>query len=149
MGSTTLMHQVIKIRLRINFLYHTSPKAPSQIKTRFDFIIFDQDTLHLAFLKSCFLCHSKNWMQKFFIVKSINLQSIIVFHSQLVIKELLFLFSLINNEIWGLSIVPNISGAKWFVLFINDCTHVSQIFLLKQKSDVRNVFPNLHNMIKT
>lgn len=48
-----------------------------------------------------------------------------MFHSQLVIKELLFLFSLINNEIWGLSIVPNISGAKWFVLFINDCTHVS------------------------
>ena len=34
-------------------------------------------------------------------------------------------FDLIQSDIWGPSIVPNLSGSKWFVSFIDDCTRVS------------------------
>ena len=58
-------------------------------------------------------------------------------------------FTLIHSDVWGPSTISNISGARWFVSFIDDCTRVSWIFLLKQKSDVRSVFPTFYNMIKT
>jgi hypothetical protein len=58
-------------------------------------------------------------------------------------------FSLVHSDIWGPSTVQNISGARWFVSFIDDCTRVTWIYLLKNKSDVSNVFPNFYNMIKT
>jgi len=58
-------------------------------------------------------------------------------------------FSLIHSDIWGPSPIPNISGARWFVSFIDDCTRVTWIYLLKQKSDVSQILPTFFNMIKT
>jgi transposase InsO family protein len=58
-------------------------------------------------------------------------------------------FSLIHSDIWGPSTVVNISGARWFVSFIDDCTRVSWVFLLKQKSDVSHIFPIFYDMINT
>ncbi|KAH0748613.1 hypothetical protein KY290_027845 [Solanum tuberosum] len=58
-------------------------------------------------------------------------------------------FSLIHSDIWGPSPIPNISGARWFVSFIVDCTRVTWIYLLKQKSDVSQILPTFFNMIKT
>ena len=49
-------------------------------------------------------------------------------------------FTLIHSDIWGPSTVPNIFGARWFVSFIDDCTRVSWVFLLKQKSYVSSTF---------
>ena len=40
-------------------------------------------------------------------------------------------FALIDSDIWGPSKVPNVSRARLFASFIDDCTHVSWIFLLK------------------
>jgi len=57
-------------------------------------------------------------------------------------------FSLIHSDIWGPSPIPNISGARWFVSFIDDCTRVTWIYLLKQKSDVSQILPTFFNMIK-
>lgn len=57
-------------------------------------------------------------------------------------------FYLIHSDVWGPSITPNISGPRWFVSFIDDCTQISWIFLLKDKSDVRTVFQNSHSMIQ-
>jgi len=34
-------------------------------------------------------------------------------------------FDLIHLDVWGLSSIPNISGEKWFVSFIDDCTVVT------------------------
>ena len=34
-------------------------------------------------------------------------------------------FLLIHSDIWGPFIVPNVFGARWFVSFIDDCTHVT------------------------
>ena len=59
-----------------------------------------------------------------------------------------YLFHLIHIDIYGPSIVPNISKTCWFVSFIDDCTRVSWIFLLKHKFDVSLVLPNFHNMVK-
>jgi len=36
----------------------------------------------------------------------------------------------------GPSNIPNVSGARWFITFIDDCTRVTWVFLLKQKSYV-------------
>ena len=55
-------------------------------------------------------------------------------------------FHLIHSDIWGPSTIPNVSGARWFVSLIDDCTWVTWIFLLKQKSDVSIVIPNFHSM---
>ena len=57
-------------------------------------------------------------------------------------------FHLIHSDIWGPSTIPNISGARWFVSLIDDCTRVTWIFLLKQKSDVSTIIPNFHSMIQ-
>lgn len=57
-------------------------------------------------------------------------------------------FYLIHSDIWGPSSVPNVSGARWFVSFIDDCTRVTWIFLLKNKSDVSTVLPNFLSMVK-
>ena len=57
-------------------------------------------------------------------------------------------FFLIHSDIWGPSTIPNISGSRWFVTFIDDCTRVSWIYLLKNKSDLSHVFPIFHAMIQ-
>jgi len=57
------------------------------------------------------------------------------------------LFYFVHTDIWGPTPVHNISGATWFVTFINDCTRVTWVYLLKKKSDVSVVFPIFHNMI--
>ena len=48
----------------------------------------------------------------------------------------------------GPSTIPNVSGARWFVSFIDDCTRVTWLFLLKQKSNVSTVLPNFFFMIR-
>ena len=40
-------------------------------------------------------------------------------------------FALIHTDIWGSSRIPNISGAQWFVSFIDDCSRVTWLFHMK------------------
>ena len=56
-------------------------------------------------------------------------------------------FQLIHSGIWGPSNIPNVSDACWFVSLIDDCTRVTWLFLLKQKSEVNTIIPNFHSMI--
>lgn len=42
------------------------------------------------------------------------------------------------------SIIPNVSIAKWFVSFTDDCTHATWLFLLKHKYDVSTFLPNFY-----
>ena len=57
-------------------------------------------------------------------------------------------FHLIHSDIWGPSTIPIVFGACWFVSLIDDCTRVTWIFFLKQKSDVSIVIPNFHSMVQ-
>ena len=79
----------------------------------------------------------------------VNLQSIVVFFFPISNKRVSIPFALVHSDIWGPTTIPNISSSKWFVSFINDCTWVTWVFLVKQKLDVSTVFPNFYKMVKT
>jgi len=57
-------------------------------------------------------------------------------------------FTIIHSDIWGPYNIPNISKAKGFVTFIDDCTRMTWVYLLKRKSDVSHILPNFTNMIR-
>ena len=59
------------------------------------------------------------------------------------------LFSLTHIDVWGPSRIPNISGSKWFVTFIDDCTHTTWVYLLKSKSEVNSIFLIFHKFVCT
>jgi len=60
-------------------------------------------------------------------------------------------FDPIHSNVWGPSPICNILGAKWFVSFIDDCTRVTGIFLIKNKSKIFSLvckfLPNGSNTI--
>ena len=56
---------------------------------------------------------------------------------------------MIHSDIWGAAAVPNVSGSRWFVTFIDDYSRVTWVFLLKNKSDLGQVIPEFFTMIKT
>ena len=58
-------------------------------------------------------------------------------------------FSVIHSDIWGLSRVKNINGARWFVTFIDDHTRTTWTFLMKEKSETATIFQFFHTMIST
>ena len=65
------------------------------------------------------------------------------------INKRLFPFDLVHSEIWGLSPISTLSGIKWFVTFIDDCTRMTWIYAMKNKSDVSMVFRSFSQMIAT
>ena len=55
----------------------------------------------------------------------------------------------IHYDVWGLSKVLTLSGSRWFVTFINDCTRITWLYLIKTKDEVNLLFENFHKMIGT
>lgn len=84
---------------------------------------------------------------KCFIVIQVYLQSTSVLTFPIVKKELLFPLHKYSVG-WGPAKILNLSGASRFVIFIDDSTQGLSIFLLKQKSDVGQVFKSFIQMIK-
>ena len=64
-------------------------------------------------------------------------------------KKIDFPFSLIHTDVWGPAPQSTHNGKKWFINFVDDCTRVTWVYLLKHKSDVCNVFRSFHHMIVT
>ena len=58
-------------------------------------------------------------------------------------------FSLVHSDVWGPSRIKNISGARWFVSFVDDHTRLTWVFLMKNKSEVGQIFQSFNNMIQT
>ncbi|MCR2847981.1 DDE-type integrase/transposase/recombinase, partial [Weizmannia coagulans] len=58
-------------------------------------------------------------------------------------------FSLIHSDIWGPSRVRNINGARWFVLFVDDHTRLTWLYLMKEKVELGILFRQFHTMIQT
>ena len=58
-------------------------------------------------------------------------------------------FYLIHSNVWGPSWIPNYSGPKWFITFIDDCTQMCWVFLLKDKTTIRSVLITFCKMIQT
>lgn len=57
-------------------------------------------------------------------------------------------FYMIHSDVWGPSKVTTLSGKKWFVTFIDDHTRLCWIYLMKKKSDVKNLFEDFYTMIE-
>ena len=58
-------------------------------------------------------------------------------------------FTLIHSDVWGPSRVSTLSPKKWFVSFIDDHTRVSWVYLLKEKSDIEEIFKIIYAMVET
>jgi hypothetical protein len=58
-------------------------------------------------------------------------------------------FSLIHSDVWGPSPITTVSGFRWFVLFVDDCTRMTWLYLLKHKDEVFGVFKSFHVMVTT
>ena len=59
------------------------------------------------------------------------------------------LFSINHSDIWGPSKVNNITGPRWFIIFIDDHTRLCWVFQLKEKFVIESNFQFFHQMIKT
>ncbi|RVW92416.1 Retrovirus-related Pol polyprotein from transposon RE1 [Vitis vinifera] len=66
----------------------------------------------------------------------------------LILNKSLFPFMVIHSDVWGPSKVPTLSGLRWFVTFIDDCTRMTWLCLMKTKDEV-NLFQNFHKVIET
>lgn len=49
-------------------------------------------------------------------------------------------FDLIHLDIWGPFSVKSIEGSKYFFTIIDDCTRVTWLYMLRNKSDVATIF---------
>jgi hypothetical protein len=58
-------------------------------------------------------------------------------------------FALIHYDVWGPSPKSTMFGFRVFVIFIDDCTRMTWIYLLKHKKEVFHVFKSFHTMIQT
>ena len=57
-------------------------------------------------------------------------------------------FYLFHSDVWGPSRIKTNNGKRWFVTFIDDHTRLCWIYLLKEKSEVAQVFQNFYYMIE-
>lgn len=78
----------------------------------------------------------------------VSLLSTSVYLFMAIPKRLYVLFSLLHSDVWGRSNVTNVSKFCWFIVFIDDCTRASWVYVLKQKSDVSSVIQTFFYMIK-
>ena len=58
-------------------------------------------------------------------------------------------FMTIHSDVWGPTRIPTLSGARYFVTFIDECTRMTWISLLSNKGDVSSVFQELYKMVST
>lgn len=58
-------------------------------------------------------------------------------------------FMVIHSDVWGPSKIPTLGGSRWFVTFIDDCTRMTWLWLMKSKSEVNLLFQKFHKMVRT
>ena len=51
-------------------------------------------------------------------------------------------------DAWEPTKVHSISRVSWFVLFVDNCSRFTWVYLMKQKFEVSTIFPIFHNMLK-
>ena len=47
---------------------------------------------------------------------------------------------IVHSDLCGKMNSPSLGGAEYFLIFIDDCTHYTWVYVLKQKSEVFNRF---------
>ena len=58
-------------------------------------------------------------------------------------------FITIHSDVWGPARISTLSGARYFVIFIDECTRMTWVSLLPNKGDVCFVIQDLCKMVAT
>jgi len=58
-------------------------------------------------------------------------------------------FMVIHSDVWGPAKTSSLSGAHWFVSFIDDHTRMTWVCLMKSKNEVSSLFQQFHKIIAT
>ena len=56
-------------------------------------------------------------------------------------------FMIIHYDVWGPSKFITLDGSCWFVTFIDDCTGMTWVCLMKSNSEVKLLFQKFHKMV--
>ena len=57
-------------------------------------------------------------------------------------------FMIIHSDVWGPSKTATFGGAHWFVTFIDDCTRMTWVCLMKSKGEVTSLFQQFYKMVQ-
>jgi GAG-pre-integrase domain len=57
-------------------------------------------------------------------------------------------FALIHSDVWGPSPVKTLNGNRFFIIFIDDCTRMTWLYLLKTKGEVVSIIKSFCDLIK-
>nr|KYP76032.1 Retrovirus-related Pol polyprotein from transposon TNT 1-94 [Cajanus cajan] len=58
-------------------------------------------------------------------------------------------FDVIHSDVWGPSRIPSLLGHRYYVTFIDDFSRCTWIFLMKNRSELFNIFLSFYSEIKT
>jgi transposase InsO family protein len=58
-------------------------------------------------------------------------------------------FDLIHSDVWGPSPVPSMSGSRYFVIFVDDFSRYTLVFLMKSCYKLFDIYRNFAKMVET
>ena len=58
-------------------------------------------------------------------------------------------FRLVHSDIWGPINTPSLLGFRYFVIFIDDYSKVTYLYLMKECSELYSIFKSFYMKIKT
>uniref|UniRef100_A0A2N9HC90 Integrase catalytic domain-containing protein n=1 Tax=Fagus sylvatica TaxID=28930 RepID=A0A2N9HC90_FAGSY len=64
-------------------------------------------------------------------------------------KQVTAPFALVHSDLWGPAPVQSSTGFKYYVVFVDEFTKFTWVYLLKHKSDTLQVFSEFHAMVQT
>jgi transposase InsO family protein len=59
------------------------------------------------------------------------------------------IFDLIHSDVWGPSPITSLGGSRYFVVFVDDYSRYSWVFLMRSRDELLNIYRNFANMVKT
>ena len=131
-GRANHMHHIVSNKERQIWLWHHRLGHPSFGYLKHLLLDLFSNTTHLNFkCDTCILAKSHRASYPLSMNKS------------------MIPFYLIHYDAWGPSSVTTSSAHRCFVIFIDDCTRMTWLYLLNQKDEVFVVFQSFHTMVQT
>ena len=59
------------------------------------------------------------------------------------------IYDLSHFDVWGPSSVSSIGGSRYFVIFVDDYSRYSWIFIMKHHSELLQIYSNFAKMVET